>query len=412
MKFPTVIILWILALVLGVTAYFVKFHGGEEVMTRTKLAPGEQLFENLPIREIYSVTLTQGKQITHLIRHEGNVWGVQERENYPIDYELLRNLLGSLNALEVTQGYPTASEYFSRFGVSEVTSEEDTKLGYLGAIRVTMNGQDGSPIAETWLGKYSGTSRVGGRFIRITGDDSGVYTVAQTFPGVTADPKTWLGKAFLKIDQMQSIQLTAPADSGFTSWQLNRANSQAQFSLVGMAENEIMQLTSTNTLRNLFANSSFQDLLDEERSKELSIADEKFKRQATIVTFDGLTYQLEFWPHHPKPKDPDPDPRLPDPLPSYSLTIKVTSDISKSRTKAADEKPEDAKMLDEQFAQLQKLAGEKLKVAKELEGKIFQVNQSVIAPLQKKRSDFVKTPSKSGTPPRIAPHLPQIPLQP
>jgi len=70
MKSSTVIILWLLAVVLGVTSYFVKFHSDEEAVSRTKLAPGDRLFANLPVREIYAVTLKEGGNITHLVRDE------------------------------------------------------------------------------------------------------------------------------------------------------------------------------------------------------------------------------------------------------------------------------------------------------------------------------------------------------
>lgn len=407
MKFPTVIALWIVAILLGVIAYFVKFHGAEDETARTELAPGEKLCENLPIRDIYGVTLTQGDQKTHLVRGEGNAWGVKERADYPIDYELLRNLLGALNSIEVTQGYPTASEYFSRFGLADELTADDEKRGYLGAIKVTMAGKDGTTLAEVAMGKYSGTSHVGGRFLRVSGDDSGVYAVAETFPGVTADPKNWLGKDFLKIDQMATISLSAPHDPAFKNWKLSRLNSQSQFTLEGITDTEVMQLTSTNALRNLLANSSFQDVLSTERVAELSQPDEKLRKKALITTFDGLSYNLEFWPHKILPKDPNADSRLPAPLPSYNLTIKVTADIPTSRNKSAAEKPEDAKMLDAQFSQLQNQAQQKFTSVKALEGRIFQVSQHVISPLQKKRSDYVKsktTPSATSAP--------SLPLQP
>ena len=88
MKSRTVVILWLLAIVLGVLAYFVKFHSKEEPPPQTKLAPGDKLFKELPIRDVYPVQISQGDDITHLIRAEGNEWGVKERLNYSIRYGL------------------------------------------------------------------------------------------------------------------------------------------------------------------------------------------------------------------------------------------------------------------------------------------------------------------------------------
>ena len=377
MKFPTVIVLWLIALALGITAYFVKFHNSEEALARTNIAPGEKLFSSLPVRDIYAVTLTQGEDVTHLIRGENNVWGIKERNNYEINYELLRDLLGSLNSLDITQGYPTSEEYFSRFGLSDEIPERDAELGYKGAIKVTMLGLNGDQLAEISLGKFSGSIRVGGRFVRITGDDSGVYAVAQTFPGVTANPKDWLSKGFLKIDQMQSITVTSPADPDFADWKLMREDAQSQFWLVDMKPNEIMKLTSTNAFKNFFNYSSFRDLLTEEKVAELSEPDEKLRRNAVITTFDGLSYTLEFWPHKPLPKDPNADDRLPPPAISYNLTVTISAD------------PE---------TKLEEAAQEKLDAAKDFEGHIFEISGSIIAPLQKMRSDFY-TIKKTSEPP-------------
>lgn len=401
MKSRTVIILWSVAIVLGIIAYFVKFHGKEENLTQTQRAPGDRLLESLPIREITSVTIEQGDVTTHLVRAEDNSWGVKERANYPINYELLRNLLGSLNELEVTQGYPAAKEYWARFGLADENAPEDIERGYLGATKVTMMGTGDEPLAQVYLGKYSGSSQVGGRFVRVAGDDSGVYAVGQTFPGITAEPKDWLGKDFLKVDQMQTITLSAPEDPEFTTWKLTRPNAQAQFSLAGMSEDEVMQLTSTNALRALFQYSGFQDVLSPERSQELANPDAKLKRRAVITTFDGLTYTLDFWPEQAPAKDKDSDPRLPALQPKYHFTIAVKADIPKERAKSADEKPEDSQRLDAQFAQTQQAAQEKLAAARALEGRIFQVSQSLVSPLLKQRSDFVtaKTKPSAASPP-------------
>jgi len=416
MKSRTVIILWSLAIVLGIAAYFVKFHGKEESLTQTKLAPGDRLFESLPIRDITTVTIEQGEKVTHLVREKNDVWGVKERDGYAINYELLRNLLGALNDLEVTQGYPAASEYFARFGLADENAKEDKERGYEGAIKVTMAGADGSELAQVYFGKFSGSTRVGGRFVRIAGDDSGLYAVGQTFPGVTADPKDWLGKDFLKIDQMQTVSLSAPAAPSFKTWKLTRPTPQGQFTLDGMTADETMQLTSTNALRNLFQYSGFQDILSPKRSTELADPDAKLKRHAVITTFDGLTYTLAFWPEKPTPKDKDADPRLPAVQPKYHLTISVAADIPKERPKTADEKPEDAKRLDAAFAQFQKAAQDKLAAAKALDGRIYQVSQSFVSPLLKKRSDFVSAktaPSAASPPVRVpAPRQPLQPLQP
>lgn len=414
MKSRTVIILWIIALALGITTSVVKFGSNDENTTHTKLSPGQKLLEDLPIREITSVTLTQGKKTTHLKKDSTQGWSVTERNNYPINYANLRNLLGSLAELEVTQGYPTGSEHLGRFGLAEESEKKSEQ-----ALRVTMTNKDGNTVADVFLGKFSGTSHVGGRFIRIASDNSGVYAVSETFPGITATAKDWLNQDFLKIDQIKTISLSAPADPEFKPWKLIRhpktdgsPNPNGQLTLDGMTNKEVMQLTSTNPLRNLFSYSGFQDVLSKKQAANTANPNPKLKRRATITTYDGLTYTLDFRPQKNKPKNPDADDRLPPVQPSYLLTITVTADIPEKRTPVANETPEETKARDTAFATQQKSLKEKLTAAQALTGHIYQISQSTISPLQKKRSDFVKSKTNSSalTPPVREPATPPTDL--
>ena len=409
MKSHTVIILWVIAIVLGVTASIVKFGNRDDNATRTKLAPGDKIIPKLPIREITKVTLSKGKEITHLVRVSDEQWSVVERENYPANHELLRNLLGALGELEVTQGYPVSESHFGRFGLSAKAEEsqgagDNTDQGLL----VTIIGKDQAIIERVYFGKYSGSSESEGRFIRIASDEAGVYAVGETFPGVTPSPADWLNKDFLKIDQIQSISLTAPSNQEFKPWQLVRqnqadgnANPNGQFILADMTDQELMVLTSTNQLRNLFSYSTFQDVLNKQDAASSAIPDQKLRRQATITTYDGFSYIIDFWPQKDKAQKPVADDRLPAVQPTYLLTVRVSADIPEKRTPGKDkskQQPEVIEALNAEFEIKKAVLQEKLAAAQTLEGRIFQVSQSTISPLQKKRSDFVKTKDKTEAP--------------
>lgn len=421
MKSRSVIILWAVAIVLGIIACIIQFGGNDESGTRTKLEPGDKILPDLPIRKISKVTVSKGDESTQLIRINDDTWGVVERSNYPVNYEKLRNLLGALAELEVTQGYPAESEHFPSFGLAE-SSEKESEQG----LQILAETADHSDVTHIFLGKFSGTSRSSGRFLRNADDNSGVYAVGETFPGITAAPKDWLSTDFLEIEKIKSISVSAPDDKAFKAWELVRhpntdgtLNERGQFKLSDMGEDEVMQLTSTNPLRNLFSYASFQDILTEEQAKKSANPDAKLKRVAKITTFDALTYTITFWPQQEKPKDPDADPRLPAAQPDHLLTVSVTAKFKEKRTPGDEEKLDVAKRLDAEHAVMQKQLKEKLGNAKAFEGRIFQVSQSIVSPLQKSRADFVKSTEKSDAtnPPSGIPGLPQpgafpIPSQP
>ena len=396
MKSRTVIILWAAAVILGIIACIVQFGSKDDSTSRTKLAPGDKLIADLPMREITQVFVSQGDTSTEIKLAGADTWQVAERDNYPTNRELLRNLLGALNEIKITQAYPADSKHHARFGLAE-SSDEESERG----LRVIIKKADGSIAADIFLGKYSGTSRSGGRFTRRASDNSGVYAVGETFPGITADPKDWLDTNFIKIQRIKTISVAAPEDPEFKTWTLIRhpntdgtVNEKGQFKVENMTEDEVMQLTSTSPLRNLFSFASFQDILTEQQANKTTNPDKKLKRVATITTFDGLTYTITFWPQKDKPKDSNADPRLPAVQASNLLTVSVTADLKEKRIPAEGEKPEEAKKLDAQHTDQQKALKEKLASTKVFEGRIYQVGQSVVAPLQKQRSDFVKTKDK------------------
>ena len=388
MKPRTVAILWIIAIVLGLAAYFVKFHGNEENNNKTALAPGDKILPDLPIRDLTQVTLHQGKDTTTLVRGDNNLWTVAERNNYPANHELLRNLLGTLGAVKVTQGFPCTSEHYGRFGLAG-ESDDQADLG----LHVAMLDAKSNSLAETYLGKFSGTSQSSaGRFIRIAGDDSGIYAVGETFPGIYAEAPAWLDKKFITIANIESVSLSAPSDPEFAPWEVKRDNLETgtQFKLVGITDQEIMKLTSTSAFHSLFSYTSFQDVLNKSEAEKTANPDTKLKRQAVIKTFDGMTYTVTFWPQNEKDQPaPDPESPLPPAQAAYLMTVSISANLAETRAKVTDETPEEAIQNDAAFKTRQELLKQHITLTKTLQGRIYQIGHTMLAPLQKTRNDFV-----------------------
>jgi hypothetical protein len=357
-------------------------------MNKTALTPGDKILPDLPIRDLTKVTLNQGKDTTTLVRGDNNLWTIVERDNYPANHELLRNLLGALGAVKVTQGFPCTSTHYGRFGLS---SESDDKADL--GLHVAMFDSGNNTLAEAYLGKFSGTSQSSaGRFIRVTGDDSGIYAVGETFPGVYADAPTWLDKQFLTIGNIESIRLSAPSDPEFTPWEVQRDSIEAktQFKLVGITDQEIMKLTSTSAFHSLFSYTSFQDVLNEPEAEKTANPDAKLKRQAVIKTFDGITYTITFWPQKEK-KQPAPDPESPLPpvQAAYLMTVSVSANLTETRAKVTAETPEESTQNDAAFKTRQELLKQHITLTKNFENRIYQIGHTMLEPLQKTRNDFV-----------------------
>lgn len=386
----TVIILWITAMILGITAYAVKFHSTEPPAAQTKLRPGDKLFADIPVQQLASISIQQGEHTTTISRSKANQWTVNERGSYPANHELLRNLIGALGELQVTQGFPCGTEHYERFGVE--TPNPQNKNNNLG-LRVSMQDASGNTVAELFLGKFNrAQQQATGRFVRINGDDSGVYTVAETFPGVYAEPPVWLDKQFITVQNIQSIALSAPANSNFTAWKLAKpsASPKSQFQLADMQENEVMKLASTGSLRNLLAITSFQDVLSPDRAAATANPDISLKRQLRITTFDGITFNITYQPQlSPPPAEPDPESPLPPVQAAYLVTVDVEAQLAEKRPavegETAEQRAKNDALYGQRLIRLKKFVG----VMQSFRGRIYQVGHTAFAPLQKSRGDFV-----------------------
>lgn len=358
MKIRTAIILWVTAIALGILCYFIKFNQNNNSIAKTKLKAGQKLIPNLPTRDISRVTLTLGDFKTELVKLDpksaDSLWGVSERNQYPADQELLRKLLGSLGEIKVSQAFPCIEEHYHRFSLLEKSEKASQR-----ALHITMYLPDGSEAAELYLGKLSGGQQTAfsegasGRYVRLANDDSGVYTLGEIFPGIGASPENWLKKDFLIITQLESVELSAPNDTEFRSYKIQRSPQNTGLEVSDLASDEVMKLTSTNGITKLFNTSSFIDVLNEERFNENRNPDTKLTREALIKTTEGFNYKLSITPEKEASN-------------TCFISIQTTLNVAESDANKT-----------------------KLAEAKKLEGHYFKISKSIVGPLLLDRSNFV-----------------------
>jgi hypothetical protein len=112
-----------------------------------------------------------------------------------------------------------------------------------------------------------------------------------------------------------------------------------------------------------------------------------------IQTFDGIRYTITFWPQKEKPitsaPAPDPESPLPPAQAAFLLTVDISADLTETRPKNPEEKPEDTKQLDAQFQMRQQSLKKQIALTQSFQGRIYQVGHTMLTPLLKSRSDFV-----------------------
>ena len=190
--------------------------------------------------------------------------------------------------------------------------------------------------------------------------------------------------------------MSAPNDPSFKTWEIAKTNAAAntQFKLTDLTEQETMKLTSTGAYRTLLAVTSFQDCLSAEQAEKTANPDKKLQRQVEINTFDGITYTITFRPQKEKAiaseETPDPESPLPEVQAAYLLTVDITAELPEKRIQAPDEKPEHSKQLDALFQTRQKNLKQQITLTESFKGSIYQVGHTMLEPLLKSRSDFVR----------------------
>ena len=394
-----VIILWVIAIVLGVIVTIVKLSQNETSRSSTKRSHGQTLFESFPANDAASILIEGATGSATLTKKDGK-WVVADRNNYPANNSNVLDLLRTLADLKVTLAMEAGPSFAPRFGMDEsATKAEDRGL------TATFKDASGKEIAKVSLGKSidsnaeaspMGSSSVG-RYVRNHADESGFYAVSEMFPSVNAEAKLWLDSGFISPEKVKSITVSLPGKTDI-AWKLTRDGEEAEFKLEGAAATEVPDTTATGPLKSIFSYARFEDVVPADKVAERVVADQK--RTVTIDTFEGFVYTIAITPTKPAaapaaPPAPGAEPPATD---NYLMTVDVTAELPKERKKEEGEKPEDAKTKDTAFADRSKSLTEKLGKEKALAGITFEVAKSTVEALLKDRASIITkaTPPVAG----------------
>ena len=402
MKSRTVLLLWLVALLLGASVFFLKKSSGGDHRNSTKRAPGQTLFENFPAKEIATIEIKGTKDAVTLTQKDGK-WTVAQRDNFPADSRKINELLRSLTDLKVTQGIEAGPSAAANFGMDE-SSEKPEEHG----LTAIFKDASGKELATLSLGKNldsaSQSSPVGGgatgRFVRNHADESGFYAVSEVFGTASPDPKTWLSEDFVEIEKIQTISLSKPG-SDDNDWALTREEENGDFKFTDAFPGVQIDPATVTPLKSLFSFARFDDVVPASEVEKRSTPDKLQKVE--ITTFEGLTYKVTLQPAKPAGTEENPE-EPPAASDNYLMTVEVSGDLPKERKKPADEKKEEAEAADKAFAERSIALTETLEKTKALAGRTFEVSKFTVDSLLKSRTDLMsKGPGPGVTAPPPAP---------
>lgn len=410
-----VLILWLVAVVLGAAIAFVKFGQRKENANHTARAAGATVLEKFPAAEVAAIEITGAAGNAVSLAKKDGKWTLAQRDGYPASAATVNGFLRTVEELKVTQGIQAGPSFAARFGLDESATTPEKR-----GLTVAFKDAAGKELAKLSIDQRKeadnpaspmGGGAPSGRFVRNHADDTGVYRVSESFSTLTDDVKRWLATDFIQVEKLKTVAVSEP-DKDAVAWSLKRDTEEGAFALDGAAAGEALDTAVTDPLKSLFSYSRVEDVITKDRlADRLEAAG---KRTVTLTTFDGFTYTLTLVPLKPQSPPPAPDPENPAPPPAdnYAVTVEVKAELAKERTKAADEKPEDAKSKDEAFAARLKTLNEKLAKEQALAGHTFEIAKYTIENLLKERSALLKkeeTPATPGNPP--VPAAPSGPIE-
>ena len=347
---------------------------------------GAQPFSAIEIEQVSSIEITDGERTTTLAL-DNDQWTVTERNDYPADVNKLRSVIQSLSSMSITQSLEAGPTYDSRFGIDTTVTLKDSSGAVLNTVQLGKEiGNESQDLNASLLG--GNTAK--GRYLRFHEDEAQIYAVNTPISGTSTNPKNWLLKDFIAVNDLTSISLSKPGDLETTEWKLTRQTPAAKLNLVG--EIPLGMEADSSGISNLetqFGYAQFEDILSPEAGQGLS--DSLQTQRARIETAEGFSYTVDISPKTIQGTE------------NKILTIKVEGNFAEKRTRPSAETVEEGDSADELHAKELADKKERLAQQKALEGTYFEVSPYVVENLLKTRAELLQPAAQDSTAPPLAP---------
>ncbi len=365
-------------------------------------AAREKLLPDLDVNSVRKVRLKEGDK-TATIALTGEQWTLAERNNYPAAFEKIGKLLVELKDQKTGKQRTIGKGAWGDLKLNTPGEGKDDESGLL----IELLGDNDKPIRSLILGKNMSSSTVGKeaspfggggneRYVRVNDDGSAVWVVDNQFYETQARVEDWIDKSFIDVSHIKQVEITTPKAED--NWKASRKDEETQdFTLLEAKSGETLDAGKA-PLSGLLASAAFTDVL----SKDKTTADFlKDAWTAKVTTFDGFIYTFKVLKKGAGSEE------------KHYLSVTVSSDFPKVRTPGKDEKPEDKKKKDDEFAATRKTLEEKLAKEKKFEGWVYEVSSYTVSSLLKKRSEVLTDkPAPAPAPGAPVPPTAPSPLAP
>ena len=388
MKRKQIVILLVLVAIIGAIGFLLQKRSQSE-WAQSSASTAKIL--DFPINDVARVVIHGANGHVNIAKKK-DLWVVEEKADYPADFERISKLIRQLWELHPVQELNVGQSQFSRLELVEPGSPQDKSAvatqGNKAGTVVELKDKDGKTLAKLVAGKQNMRKAEGpqqfpmpmGQYVLAPSSDGGsrVALVSQTID-VDAKPESWLRHDFIKIENPESVALEG--QTVMRHWTLTRSDAKADWKLADAKGIEELNKSVTSSFTSMLGALRFADVLPPDANPAEHGLDKP--QVLTVRTFDRFSYTLKIG----KPSGPN-----------YPVAVSVTTDPVTERTASADEKPEEKTRLDEEFKTHLKQLEEKAASEKEFEKRIYLVPKYNLDLLLKDRADLLAKPTPSPTP--------------
>jgi hypothetical protein len=384
MRKNQILLLLALALVLGVAgAYFQISRSAGWNDTKTD----RRIFQNLPINDIAKIQI-RSSAATVTLEKKQNKWGVAERNDYPADFDKIRELTKTLWQLKAVRDMEIGPSQFGRLKIAAPGQSSDS------GVEIGLKGENDSAIASLILGKMmeqgeDATRGVAGRFIYIPATKDRVYLVGETFANI--DPinvGSWLDKTFIAPGELREIEQSRWSNN--QGWRIVRDTPKGDWKLQDAQNGETLEKQFAQAVANFTP--SFVDVRSASVSTDEAGLNEPFR--VRLKTFDGFKYDWAIGKSGPDK--------------TRYVKFEVSAELNPTRTPEPNESPEDKKKKDQEFDKKVADLRQRLESEKKLEQWVYLVPDWSLDQLLKRRDEVLAKPSPTAaSSPAATPSLPE-----
>ncbi len=387
-----VILLAVLAALIGLVLW--KQSSTSKTMSKARTIGAqmrELLLPDLNLASVQKIRIKDSSSEANL-EVSGDKWIVKERDGYPADVDKIRRVVSEAVEQKISSNQPIGKGAWGGANVKVQPPGTGDAAGQ--GTLVEFQDAKGNVLESMILGasiESSGgrnsSSPFGGmssnRFVRIPKDSEKdtIWVVNNMFTELNPKPVEWISKNIVDVQKLKQVEITAPKAED--SWGASRKDEQSAWTLLSPKAGEELDDGKAG-IAGLLGNATMNDLA----TKDKVAADfMKDAVKAKLTTFDGFTYNVQAVK---KGKDSSDE--------KFYLTVAVSADIPKERPPVKDEKEDEKKKKDEEFASEKKTKEEKLAKEKKAEGWTYEVSSYSVSALVKKRSEVLKEKPKPETP--------------